>query len=171
MRLFIGLELPHAVKDALGSWRKQLTGEYPALKWTSLENLHVTLRFLGNVNGDSVISEMERLQLERFLPVEFTLSFAGTFGRPPSILWLGGSFSPGIMETASLLGQIPDEKGATEWRRFIPHVTIARARQGHTLPEIPFPMKLTGCAGSIVLFASTLTPSGPVYSSLFSVRS
>lgn len=171
MRLFIALALPAGVKDELENWKKPLAGRYSDLKWTATENFHVTLRFLGSADPDTVIAEMEEFNLERFLPASFALNRAGTFGRPPSVLWLGGRFSAGVLEAASLLGGIPDEKGATDAKRFIPHITVARARPGHTVPEVPFKMNLEGNAAGICLFSSVLTPSGPVYSSLFSVGS
>ena len=171
MRLFIALELPLQVKDSLEKWRKQVSGEYPALKWTQYENLHVTLRFLGSVNPDSVITRMDGLNLRRFLPVHFELNRTGTFGKPPSVLWAGGRFSGDLKKAAELLGEIPDEKGNSALRNFVPHVTVARASRGQTIPEVPFTMNLEGEAEAISLFQSTLAPSGPVYRSLFSIGS
>lgn len=171
MRLFIALELPAQVKDSLEKWRKQVSGEYPALVWTQYENLHVTLRFLGSVKPDEVITRMDGLNLKRFLPVRFELNRTGTFGKPPSVLWLGGSFSEGLIKVAELLGEIPDEKGNSHRRKFIPHVTAARVLHENTVPVVPFAMNLEGEAAVISLFSSTLTQSGPIYRSLFSIGS
>ena len=167
MRLFIALELPEGVKGSIASWTEPLRKRNPGLKWCGPENLHVTLRFLGNVDPDEVALRIGRMRLERCLPVDFTLETAGTFGRPPSVLWLSGDFSRGVYIAADLLAGIPDENGAPEGRKFFPHVTVARARKGDSLQAAQPGTKIQGSSSRISLFSSTLTPSGPLYSTLF----
>ena len=167
MRLFAALCLPYGVKDGIESWRSPLTVKYPQLKWTCRSNLHVTLRFLGNVDPENTISQIKRVNLERFLPVEFSLERISTFGRPPSVLWLSGNFSRGAAAIASALGEIPDEQGFPEKRKFIPHVTVARAGKEDAVPPVSFNLCLRGEASAVKLFNSTLSPRGPVYRVLY----
>ena len=169
MRLFIALELPENVILHLENWKNSMCREYSFLKWTNTQNLHITLRFLGNVNPDSTTEQMTLLNLGRFLPVAFQLDRSGTFGRPPSVLWVGGRFPKGLDEAALLLGDIRDERGLCLGKPFIPHVTMARAKRGYSVPEVRFSKSISGEASVISLVSSTLTPSGPVYRTLFSV--
>lgn len=171
MRLFAALELPGDIQGDIEEWGKPFLQENPDLKWTARENLHVTLRFFGDLLPGDVAGEMKKLNLEKHLPVGFTLNRSGSFGRPPSVLWLGGWFSREITEAANLLGNIPDDRGGIRKRRFFPHVTVARARTGREVPRIPFLLSLQGESSTIALFSSTLTPSGPVYRKLLEITS
>ena len=169
MRLFIALPLPETVLEEIDRWRKPLSGLYDNLRWTCSENTHLTLRFLGSREPDSVISEMKKLNPGSSLPAVFTLDRCGSFGSPPSVLWLSGEFSESCYRMASLFSGIPDENGRTEKRRFLPHVTVARSRRGRELPLVEFKNIIQGSSNEIKLISSTLKAEGPVYSDLFSV--
>ncbi len=170
MRLFVALELSRDSIQALELWRKPLVIKYPLLKWTSESQLHITLRFLGDCNPDDVIPKMKTLALRELLPVEYTLSDIGDFGKPPFVIWLSGKFSSSLYTMASRLEHIPDEHGNTgETGRFIPHVTIARVRSGVQCPRLNPDISIQGAAQSVNLVESVLTSKGPVYSTLYTV--
>ncbi|PIE51561.1 RNA 2',3'-cyclic phosphodiesterase [Candidatus Fermentibacteria bacterium] len=168
MRLFIAMELPSEVRRSISDWIEPLSRQHSDLRWTSCENLHVTLRFLGNVNPDSVIQKMKESQIKSFLPVEFTLNRLGTFGRPSSVLWVSGKFSEGVFDLAEKLGSIPDDRGLTKTCRYCPHITVARARRGFSIPFLPWRESLIGASSTIGLYSSELTGKGSVYTILHS---
>ena len=171
MRLFVSLELSEGTLKRIKEWRNPLISRYPDLRWTGDNQLHVTLRFLGERNPGQVISEMKNLNIERFLPVEYTLNRTGIFGTPPSVLWLSGIFSSEVFSLARQLGSIPDHEGKKGGsRRFTPHITVARIRRGVRCPDIRFDRQLRGTGRVIRLAASRLTPEGPVYTTLSSIR-
>ncbi|MCD6587381.1 MAG: RNA 2',3'-cyclic phosphodiesterase [Candidatus Fermentibacteraceae bacterium] len=170
MRLFVALELSQDTTQAIQEWRKPMADMFPVLRWTSENQLHITLRFLGNSNPDDVIFQMKTLALEELLPVEYTLSETGNFGEPPFVIWLSGKFSSSLFTMARRLEHIPDGYGKTgETRKFIPHVTIARVNPGVQCPRLNLDTSIGGAAQAVSLIESELTSDGPVYSILYSV--
>lgn len=169
MRLFIALELPGETRSGL---HELLAGErerFSHLRWTSPDNLHVTLRFLGDLDPRAISHRLGEMDLASLLPVEFSLFRTGTFGSPPRVLWVSGRFSHSVNRLASVLGEIPDDRNDTAQGRFMPHVTVARAPRGSSIPSVTLPGELRGLAGSVTLFNSTLTSEGPVYERIFQV--
>lgn len=170
MRLFVTLALSDKTVQAIEEWQKPLKGKYPSLRWTCESQFHVTLRFLGDRDPDQVACEIRALSLEDLLPAEYTLSKIGQFGNPPSVLWLSGKFSSEVFSIARRLDSIPDGDGnAGGSRCFTPHITIARVRGGTQCPTFSFNGEITGIGNAIHLINSRLTPSGHVYSTLFSI--
>lgn len=125
MRLFVALSLPGAVKTQLSF----LSGGIPGAKWVPPENYHLTLRFIGEVEGWQAEEVDEALAGIRARPFELSLRGVGTFekGGRISALWVGAERNDGIaflqakVETAlQRIGLEPER------RRFAPHVTLAR---------------------------------------------
>ena len=168
IRTFIGLDLPDDVVDDL----LELQMGLPGVHWVEPEDLHLTLAFLGDVDGgtfDALASMVESLREEPF-PV--TISGVGQFplrGEPRS-LWAGVSESTQLLRLQRHVGRRCDALGAEpERRRFHPHITLARLdgardldlrafHQAHsTLAVEPF------LAESVSLWSSVLHPDGARY--------
>ena len=132
--------------------------------------MHLTLRFFGNVD-DSVISEIAgALSSWKPGPLEFTLMKTGHFGRSPapSVYWLGGIFPDEIKRKAEELASIPDDKGRTDKREFVPHLTVARRRRTSVIPdEIALSTEIEGVFRKAAVFNSRLTSKGPEYRYLY----
>lgn len=172
MRLFAALELSESAIQTIHAWREPLIKKHPSLHWTREDQLHVTLRFLGDREAHEVIREMKDLSLEELFPIGYTLNTTGTFGNPPSVLWLSGRFSSSLLSITQLLDSIPDEDNTTGGRRpFIPHVTIARARRGKQCPVFDLDRQIAGTCNSLSLINSRLSADGPAYSTLFTISS
>lgn len=170
MRLFVALELSAAAIQTIHDWREPLIKKWPSLHWTREDQLHVTLRFLGGREAHEVIREMKDLSLEELLPIQYTFNTTGTFGNPPSVLWLSGKFSSSLLSITQLLDSIPDQDSRTGGSRpFIPHVTIARAGRGKQCPAFDFNRQTTGSSNSLSLTSSRLSANGPAYSTLFTI--
>src|SRR5579883_2042528 len=86
-RMFIALTLPDPVREVLA----QMSEEAAGFVWTRPEQLHVTLRFLGDVPLDRIDAIVARLSEVRVAPFVLPLEGVGTFppNRPPRVLWLG----------------------------------------------------------------------------------
>lgn len=168
MRVFTALELPEESLGMISEWQAPLIERYPSLKWVSVHNMHITLRFYGDIGRD-ILDRVKGTMAEwRPGPLEFSLSQVGSFGRrgSPSVYWLGGEFPVEVMEQARRLGAIPDGKGAVYRGRFLPHLTVARRRGG--LP-VSLPGPVEGIGGVITraaLVDSRLTSKGPEYTFL-----
>lgn len=125
-RLFIALALPEAVRNVLAA----LSTPLPHTRWTPTEQLHVTMRFLGDVDIDRMDTLRERLASVRVAPFLLPIEGVGAFPpkRAPRVLWTGtGSGHPRLHQ---LRKQIDDAVLAAgidfDLRTFHPHVTLAR---------------------------------------------
>lgn len=125
LRLFVGLGLP----DGIAARINIMSSGIPGARWTEPENLHLTLRFVGEVDdlaADDIDYALRQIEDHSF---DLTLSGLGTFGKhgKEHTLWIGVMPSPQLahlqakVESAVVrAGQHPEE------RKFTPHVTIAR---------------------------------------------
>jgi 2'-5' RNA ligase len=125
MRLFVAIELPDTTRQDLAL----LMNGLPGAKWTAPENLHVTLRFVGEVDGREAQDLDDALSAIR--APAFTLSLAGIGkfgeGRNSRSLWVGVEPNPALVhlrdkvESAAVRAGQPPER-----RKFKPHVSLAR---------------------------------------------
>jgi 2'-5' RNA ligase len=189
MRCFVALELPPEAQAAAGEVLGELKRTGADVKWVRPQNLHVTLKFLGEVE-DSRAPELGQA-LETACAgtpaLELGLAGAGAFPSPqrPQVVWLG--LRGQVAELAELAGRIEAALAglgfAPENRPFKAHVTLGRLRRGKggSRPERPSPplppsapltRALAGLAGHagpsfaaqrVVLMKSTLTPQGSIY--------
>ena len=133
MRLFTALALPEEHLARLSA----LSAGVDGARWVSPENLHVTLRFIGEVNeaaGDDIV---EALAGVRCGPVTVTLEGAGHFGKRKKTysVWIGVRAAPELLALHDRIDRALASCGlASESRKYTPHVTIARlgrARPDH----------------------------------------
>ena len=125
-RLFTGLELP----DDLGLSLSFLRGGLPGAKWIDVENYHVTLRFIGDIDdatAEEIAHELRRVRRPRFeLRVEGVTAFGG---RQPHSLIAQVTPTPALIELQGEHERICQRLGLpAEPRKFVPHVTIARCK-------------------------------------------
>jgi len=164
VRIFAALALPPRVIARIVGWQEEQKKLHPSLRWVKEDNLHITLRFFGNLESGAL--NRIRSVLENWKPghLGFSLERVGTFGGrgSPSVYWLGGDFPPQVTEIAGRLGRIPDERGRYGGGTFIPHLTVAR-RKGGPVPMPAFPGEVRGVLSTMWLVNSTLTPEGPEY--------
>jgi len=124
-RLFIALELPDAVKDAL----MRMCAGVPGAKWRKHEQLHLTLRFIGEVDGGIARDIAEALTLVRAPGFELALRGIGHFGdgRRPRVLWAGVDAAEPVRFLHDRIERVLGDVGLpSERRKFRPHVTLAR---------------------------------------------
>lgn len=191
MRTFIAIELPLRVKECVIERQRGMQrlldaqGVDSAFRWTPLDNLHLTLRFLGDT------SDAQRRQVEAALAdiagqssaFQLALRAAGAFPnlRKPNILWLdfGGDLDvlAPLQQHIELAAQ---QAGfAAEARAFTPHLTIARARKDttpamlaragealRTVTGTPLPSSTPFTVEDFRLIHSDLRPTGSVYTPL-----
>jgi 2'-5' RNA ligase len=166
MRLFLAIELPAVVKDALADIAHPPLAD---LKWTATEQLHITMKFLGEVPDDQVPALVEAMRRVP-KPGELPLQIAGVVMFPPRgpIRIVGAEVADDTGGLAKLAADLEDAAATLrfprEKRPFHAHVTLARARQPIrrdrvmvTIPELPF------VASEFVLMQSTLSPQGSTY--------
>lgn len=129
IRLFIGLALPEDLRRRIASI---CTGSDTA-RWVPEENLHVTLRFVGDVPediGEDVARGLERVRSQ---PFELNIAGAGHFGTDSQVraLWLGVEPAPELLLLRDRIESAVVREGlAPERRKFKPHITVAYFRSG-----------------------------------------
>ena len=129
LRLFVAVDLPIALRTRLS----YLAGGLQGARWAPPENLHVTLRFIGEVTRDQAEEADMALDSLRAPAFMLTLAGIGTFSRGgakgsrATSLWAGVERSAGLEQLQARVDSKLQRAGfAPERRRFTPHVTLAR---------------------------------------------
>ena len=126
LRLFVGIEFPPELKLHLS----MLCTSIPGARWVDAGNLHLTLRFIGEV-GEDVAADIDEA-LAGLRARRFTLQLAGTGvfgGNRPRALWVGVERHPDLVSLHAKIEQALIRIGIEpESRKFAPHVTLARLR-------------------------------------------
>ena len=180
IRAFIAIPVDENVRDLASSIVKNLATAGADVKWVELENLHLTLKFLGNISTDMVdrisgVIEEATAHINQF---EVTIEGIGGFPggkKPLRVIWLGICDKSGLMERISSTIEEGCRKLGfkSEERGFKPHLTIGRVRQGSpnltklksAISLVEFnPLKLS--IDRVNLMRSELSPRGPTYTVL-----
>lgn len=126
LRLFVGIEFPPELKLRLSLLCTGVAGA----RWVDPGNLHLTLRFIGEI--DEALAADVDAALARLKARRFALQLAGTGvfgGNRPHALWVGVERSPELIALRDKIEQALVRVGLEpEGRRFAPHVTLARLR-------------------------------------------
>jgi len=185
VRCFIAIELPDEVKRGFRELQAQLkAGSQAPIKWVDPANIHLTLKFLGNVAADRIgeitAAMTKAVQGTSYFSLE--VKELGVFPNPRrvQIVWVGVSGE--VAKLARLQQRI--ESGLeglgfpAEGRRFTPHLTLARLRDratpderaklGQLIAETEFDAAQSFTVDSVNLMQSQLTREGPIYSRLSS---
>lgn len=185
MRLFIAINFPEKVKETIKNSTHFLTLPFPQMSWTKTDNLHLTLKFLGNIRNkvksqeDNLLpqikKEVER-SIEGIRPFKLKFGNLGFFEREQLIVWLGVTPTPNLLCLADKIEQGMKKLGwDREKRPYSAHVTLGRGKQiskdvaqkikktiqtSQKINLLPF------LVSEINLMQSELTPSGPIYTPL-----
>ncbi len=177
IRAFIAVTLAKSVVEEIAKVRALLQEPKGDIRWTRIEGLHLTLKFLGDIARDQVEAIVAVLQdiSQQRPPLRVVAQGLGAFPnlRRPRVLWVGlqgeriSELSEAI-ETALLPLDFPPEE-----REFIPHLTLGRVRSPkgweHVLPILKAHEQM--CFGEslidhITLYQSDLRPDGAIYTPL-----
>lgn len=134
LRLFVAVPLPEAVQEQL----ERIGFGIPGAAWVPSENLHLTLRFIGEVSNAAAADIDDALLGVRAPAFDLALEGVGHFGslRQTRALWAGVARSPALMHLRDKVESAVVRAGQPpEGRKFVPHVTLARfkAETGHHL--------------------------------------
>lgn len=177
MRVFTALEVPKEVLDSLVAFQQEIAATGADIKLVERENLHFTVKFLGEISEAQAYEARSRLERLNLKGAEVEVRGAGAFpslGRP-RVVWAGvarghEALLVSIAETviASL-----DGIGERDDRPFRAHITLGRVRTGRNARELSELLgKNAGQHFGVVrlsvlkLKSSVLTPSGPIYEDL-----
>lgn len=171
-RLFVAIELPDYIKQALVKLKERISGT----RWVEPRNMHLTVRFMGNVEvalEEPILQKLSAIEIKSFfLPVEGV----GVFPRKgrPKVIWAGlGNAHPHLFQ---LKKQVDDALYAIgiepETQAYHPHLTLARCsgtsigaalhyqKRHKDFQTAPFKVQ------AFVLFQSKLTSGGPIHDAI-----
>jgi RNA 2',3'-cyclic 3'-phosphodiesterase len=184
VRLFVALEIPAEVRDNLAALINELrmadgSPSKNNARWVRAENLHVTLKFIGNVDAGKLEAIRGALgEVAAAGAVELHFRGVGFFPneRRPRVLWAGIVASPNLAPLAAGIDARLEKLGiASETREFAPHLTLARfdppgisQRLRATVQEHAAREFGTLRTGNFHLFESMTRPTGAEYTRLSS---
>jgi 2'-5' RNA ligase len=179
IRAFLAIELPDALRPGLAQVQGELKRSHADVRWVQVGNIHLTLKFFGNVPEDEIdaLALAARQAAAESAPLQLQATGVGAFPSPlsPRVVWLGlgGDVLPltqlfyRLEKAFTTLGYLP------EGRAFNPHLTLGRvkspanrdrlARMLAKMPPLdwpPFAVK------ELILFQSVLSPQGSKYTPL-----
>ncbi len=177
MRVFVALDIPEDVRQAIGGqtnrWEKMCRGA----RWVRVEGLHVTLKFIGEAQPEMVERiEAQLATIRLAAPVEMSFRDVGFFPneRHPRVFWVGITATPNFGELAAEIERrletldIPREQ-----RPFRPHLTLARFKSEDGLDRLREAVRNAGPlefgstrTGEVHLYRSQLKPGGAEYTRL-----
>ena len=122
MRLFIAIQFDDEILDELREFQEDLKAKGVKGRYTVMENLHLTLAFIGDYgNPDDVLDAMEQAD---FRPLEITLDGVGNFG---DLFWVGLADNPPLAAFVKRLRHSLADSGIPfDRKRFSPHITLIR---------------------------------------------
>ena len=176
-RVFCAVELPDVVRARLEDHIVRLRKEVPdaAASWSRVENIHLTLKFFGNVEVKRIekISAAAERAVSQFSTFQIGVGETGVFPKPsrPQVLWIGISDPSGQLSAlqAKFENECAAEGFEKENRAYRPHLTIARLRKpegARSLADahlkMPFEMIQIDLT-ELVIFRSELSSKGSRY--------
>lgn len=168
VRLFVAIPFPSELRQTLAT----VSGGIPGARWTDEDNLHLTLRFIGEVDGgvyEDVIAALGQVRGERF---DLSLGGIGQFGKGEKarVLWMGVDKNPALTQLRDRVESALVRAGLEpEGRKFTPHVALARLHgaAGDSLGAFVQTHQLVRlgpvAVDSFVLFSSWYHGEGPIY--------
>jgi RNA 2',3'-cyclic 3'-phosphodiesterase len=173
LRLFVATSVPRAELEALDKTVAPVRPRVPSARWTTLENQHVTLKFLGSTPAD-VLSEVVGAMTtaaRAYSPSKVRLGELGGFpsSRRARVLWVGIDDPSDLLRSlAAALDRAMEPLGyRIEKRPFTAHLTLARlrtpARLDGILPTLEPHRAKPWSVETVELFRSRLSPKGAVY--------
>ncbi len=184
IRSFIAVESSEEVRQAVGRLLQKLQPLCRDVKWVEPENMHLTLKFLGDVDSEQVPELWEAVQKAVSGSPAFELEIRGTGAFPnlrrPNVFWVGtGQGTDHLEALAERVEEALDPLGfRPEPRSFHGHLTLGRVRRwGPQLTALLEQLRKQEeyVAGwmpvqQVTLFSSELTPQGPIYTPLGHAR-
>lgn len=185
MRTFIAIELSEEIKTVLTQIQSYLKYAGADVKWVEKDNIHLTLKFLGEINDkkcEKVKSALAEIA-KSAKSFEISLKDIGTFPQidSPRVIWVG--LDKGAKESTELALKIDEALSKIgfdkEPRPFAAHLTIGRVRSPENKEELKEKIQSyakhdltphTQFISSLILFQSTLTPKGSIYTKLYEAK-
>lgn len=187
IRLFIAIEISSEIQERLSETADQLKGHLKGLplRWVPVMNIHLTLKFLGDVPVENLVELKSTLETEAASSQLFdiTIGQLGVFPsfHRPRVIWTGIQAPETFYALQARIEQESRRLGyAGDGRQYQPHLTLARVSKNASATEIRrigevLQNQIVGTLGTFVvqtinLFRSDLQPGGAVYTRLYTAH-
>ena len=181
-RIFIEAVMDDAVLDAVWQvgerMRREASFPESAIRWVKRDAMHLTLRFLGDVEEAGLVHVMEAMtSLEGSGRLRVRLDRVGAFGgRRPRVIWVGLAEDDGLEKLRAVRTQLDAALAVAQFEaesgRFRPHLTLGRVRRQATKPQLASiqaavdaatALSIESVVERVALVESTLLKDGPRY--------
>jgi 2'-5' RNA ligase len=167
MRLFVGVALPDEVAQSLAA----LQAGVPGARWQTREQLHLTLRFIGEADGRGRAAIDDALATISAPAFSVELKGVGSFGgKRPHALWVGVAANDALLHLQRKIESALQRIGLeADGRKYTPHVSLARLKgtpNGHVvdfLTDHALYASAPFAVNGFILYSSLLTPNGSIY--------
>ncbi|MGO9612145.1 MAG: RNA 2',3'-cyclic phosphodiesterase [Dissulfurispiraceae bacterium] len=178
MRCFIAIDISDEVRATIDKVIQQVGGASKGIKWVVPWNIHLTLKFLGEIDnvGITLVDDWLSTFGTRYNPFNIRIRGTGIFPslRHPNVLWVGIDASDDLKRLANDIDDAMVQQGfKKEDRKFSPHLTVGRVKNGKVIDStvrefLNFQEIFFGSVEveEFMLMKSILRPSGAEYSRL-----
>jgi len=183
IRSFLAIELPEAIRRKIEEVQKELKLSHADVRWVNPENIHLTLKFFGNIDESRIDPIVKSLEgpIQTTSPFSVSIRGMGSFPhfKNPRVIWMGlkegkevlVALQKGVDGELKKIGFEPEE------RDFNPHLTLGRTKSNRGRDELIGRMEKyqeeefgNFRVERVVLLKSELRPSGPIYTLLKELR-
>jgi RNA 2',3'-cyclic 3'-phosphodiesterase len=186
LRSFVAVEIPAGMQSALAQCTAPLQKALPKplIRWVAPQNVHLTLKFLGDVSPANLERVAEALKVEAVAHETFTMSVGGLGAFPTPrrarVIWIGLEAPSALMALLRGVEAVATRLGyPSENHPFSPHLTIGRVGQNVSATDLQriraaLDGTVVGELGTVRveavhIFKSDLKPGGPVYTRLYTL--
>lgn len=175
MRTFVAIKLPDEIKELLKSVQTTLDRGFRGVSWTRPESIHLTLKFLGEIDDRKVGEATAALEgaAKGIGPFSLELEGVGSFpnARNPRVVWAGIKTSPELIVLQQAIEKNLQAIGfEAEERPFTPHLTLCRIKTpddgralGRLIAETKPQASMAFEVSSFAFMKSVLKPTGAIY--------
>ncbi len=186
MRSFIAAEIDPAIQSKILQIITTLKQKiHEGVKWVSDQNIHLTLKFFGDIEQDklTLLSDALQTTLVSFSPLTIDLAGIGAFpdNKRPRVVWVGIKENPVIQKLTSAIEELAVKSGVkAEERAFSAHITLGRVAKnadyldimkvGEVISSLKVGEIGTQTIRELVIFRSDLQREGPTYTRLYKLQ-
>jgi RNA 2',3'-cyclic 3'-phosphodiesterase len=182
LRCFVAVGIPGPLKEAVAGAIEALKKCGADVRWVAVENVHLTLKFLGETDESMVVRISDALseRLSSYSPFCINISGVGCFPdiRRPRVIWVGIEESPALKKLAGEVESLLADFGyPADDRAFSPHLTIGRVRSPKGIRGMMKDLEKLAAYSfgameieSVSLMKSELRPAGAEYGSLAEIH-
>jgi 2'-5' RNA ligase len=179
MRVFLALEIPAPIVSYLSGVMEGLVRRVEGVRWVKNEGIHITVKFLGEVAESSIAVMHEALKPlgDIYAPIPAALDRLDAFPNKRRARVIVVTLSKGVEAMQTVFFEVEERLDAVmeierEERAYLPHLTLGRRKVPKPFPngDVPDIQRKEFMVEHLVLFKSTLTSGGAIYTPLWKIK-